>query len=67
MENLFIIGDNIREVWIIVGDFNNKFNFKDRVGFRVILYEYQQFRDCVGYNGLINVKFKGCFYIWNNK
>lgn len=54
--------------WLIVGDFNTVFKFKDRVG-GVFIYwnEIEDFRWCIEECRLDELKVICCYFIWNNK
>ncbi|KAL2942186.1 UDP-N-acetylenolpyruvoylglucosamine reductase [Bienertia sinuspersici] len=53
--------------WLILGDFNNVLNFKERVGAPVREEEIKDFRHCLQSCSLTDIKCLGNFYTWNNK
>ncbi|XP_074301528.1 uncharacterized protein LOC141632930 [Silene latifolia] len=53
--------------WAVCGDFNNALNYNERIGREVIWTEIADFRECVDYCGLTDIKGQGAFYTWNNK
>lgn len=61
------IHDRVDMPWLICGDFNNVLNFDERVGAPVTASEIRDFKECVGYYHLSDLKQKGCFFTWNNK
>lgn len=44
------------------GDFNNIFCYYERVGFFVSVNEFCDFKECLGYCGLLDLKLK--FLVW---
>lgn len=53
--------------WIVGGDFNNVVNVEERVGVSVREAKIRDIRNCFGQCELIDMKYRGCFFIWNNK
>lgn len=51
----------------IMGDFNSILSQDDRVGIKVSYSEIKDFRECVDYNGLKELKSSSCFNTWSNK
>lgn len=64
--SIYGISDANRDPWIVGGDFNNILLVEERIGAPVITSEFQDFKNCLGYCGLSDMKFNGCFYTWNN-
>ncbi|XP_074277873.1 uncharacterized protein LOC141601483 [Silene latifolia] len=61
------VHDTFSGPWGICGDFNNVLHYNERIGRDVTWYEIMDFRDCVHYCDLMDIKGKGDFYTWNNK
>lgn len=59
----------VNEFWVVVGDFNNVLGFGDRIGIRVLFYEYEYFKECRILMVLLILSLKGVFTfgIINNK
>ncbi|XP_074299005.1 uncharacterized protein LOC141630008 [Silene latifolia] len=66
-QELRLIHDSYSGPWGICRDFNNVLKFNERIGRDVTWSEIMEFRDCVQYCGLFDIKGKGAFYTWNNK
>ncbi|XP_074288077.1 uncharacterized protein LOC141613236 [Silene latifolia] len=66
-QDLKFIQDNFHGPWGVCGDFNNVLNFNERIGSDVLWSDIVEFRECVQYCGLVDIKRKGAFYTWNNK
>ncbi|XP_074293375.1 uncharacterized protein LOC141620389 [Silene latifolia] len=65
--HLKLIKDTYSGPWGVCGDFNNVLNFNERIGRDVLWSEIADFRECVQYCGLTDIKGQGAFYTWNNK
>ncbi|XP_070005445.1 uncharacterized protein [Nicotiana sylvestris] len=62
------ITDQVREAWAIMGDFKSiVLSQEDRVGSKVTYVEIKEFKECVEYCRLQEMKSSGCFYTWSNK
>ncbi|XP_074265564.1 uncharacterized protein LOC141588003 [Silene latifolia] len=53
--------------WGVCGDFNCVLNFNERIGRDVTWADIANFRDCVDFCGLMDMKGQGAFFTWNNK
>ncbi|XP_074298347.1 uncharacterized protein LOC141629207 [Silene latifolia] len=53
--------------WCICGDFNNLLDFNERLGRPVHWSDITEFRDCVDYCEVVDIKAQGAFFTWNNK
>ncbi|XP_074305522.1 uncharacterized protein LOC141640738 [Silene latifolia] len=53
--------------WCICGDFNNLLDFNERIGRHVHWSDITDFRDCVDYCEVVDIKAQGAFFTWNNK
>ncbi|XP_074318577.1 uncharacterized protein LOC141655393 [Silene latifolia] len=53
--------------WAICGDFNNLLDVNERIGRPVLWSDIEDFRDCVFYCEVMDVKAQGSFFTWNNK
>ncbi|XP_074278168.1 uncharacterized protein LOC141601764 [Silene latifolia] len=53
--------------WAICGDFNNLLDVNERIGRPVLWSDIEDFRDCVSYCEVMDVKAQGSFFTWNNK
>lgn len=67
MVRFVLLGDQIREAWMVTGDFNNILSTDERIGSTVMPHEFKEFQECASYNHLSDIKYKGCFYTWRNK
>lgn len=67
MENFLCINDILIIFWLVAGDFNNVLSIEERVGFIVIVNEISEFNNCFGYCKFFDLRYKGSFFIWNNK
>ncbi|XP_074283519.1 uncharacterized protein LOC141608065 [Silene latifolia] len=65
--HLRFIKDNYHKPWGVCGEFNNVLHYNERIGREVTWNEIADFRACVQYCGLTNIKAQGAFYTWNNK
>ncbi|XP_074265765.1 uncharacterized protein LOC141588209 [Silene latifolia] len=61
------IKDNYSGPWGVCGDFNSVLHFNERIGREILWAEIADFRDCVDYCGLMDIKGQGAFYTCNNK
>ncbi|XP_074288245.1 uncharacterized protein LOC141613412 [Silene latifolia] len=59
--------DRYHGAWAICGDFNSVLNYNERIGREVVWTEIGDFRECIDYCGLTDIKGQGAFYTWNNK
>ncbi|XP_062088346.1 uncharacterized protein LOC133794920 [Humulus lupulus] len=66
-EDLKEVSAQVQGPWLLVGDFNDILFSKERVGRRSTKAPTQEFRDCVDYCQLEDLKFSGAFFTWNNK
>lgn len=66
-DSLCNIGDAMHDPWAVLGDFNNVLCTEDRIGALVNVNDFVDFKECLGYNNLVDIPFKGCYYTWNNK
>ncbi|XP_074288568.1 uncharacterized protein LOC141613722 [Silene latifolia] len=53
--------------WCVCGDFNNVLNYNERIGGEVTWEDIAEFRECVHYCVLYDIKSQGAFFTWNNK
>lgn len=54
-----------KEAWIALGDFNNVlYSFERLGGEQVHWRETKLFVECITENGLIDLKAKGCYFMW---
>ncbi|XP_074314795.1 uncharacterized protein LOC141650879 [Silene latifolia] len=53
--------------WCICGDFNNLLDFNERLGRPVHWSDITEFRECVDYCEVVDIKAQGAFFTWNNK
>ncbi|XP_074265949.1 uncharacterized protein LOC141588404 [Silene latifolia] len=53
--------------WSICGDFNCVLNFNERIGRPVTWSDIEEFRSCIDYCDVVDIKGKGAFFTWNNK
>ncbi|XP_062076011.1 uncharacterized protein LOC133780155 [Humulus lupulus] len=58
---------NTTEPWVILGDFNEILNSKERIGARVKFRKPVDFKDYVEHCHLEDVKYRGNYYTWSNK
>ncbi|XP_074278267.1 uncharacterized protein LOC141601860 [Silene latifolia] len=65
--HLRFIKYNYHKPWGVCGDFNNVLHYNERIGREVTWTEIADFRACVQYCGLTDIKAQGAFYTWNNK
>ncbi|XP_074300089.1 uncharacterized protein LOC141631299 [Silene latifolia] len=61
------IKDQCNIAWCVGGDFNAILHFNERVGSTVLWSEIEDFRLCVEYCEMVDLKAQGSFYTWNNK
>ncbi|XP_074300468.1 uncharacterized protein LOC141631739 [Silene latifolia] len=61
------IKDNYNGAWGICGDFNSLLHFNEREGRPVLWSEIYEFRDCVDYCEIVDIKGQGALFTWNNK
>ncbi|XP_074293104.1 uncharacterized protein LOC141620024 [Silene latifolia] len=61
------IKDNNSLPWWICGDFNSLLNYNERIGRTVLWREISDFRQCVDYCDIVDIKAQGFFFTWNNK
>ncbi|XP_062114096.1 uncharacterized protein LOC133825124 [Humulus lupulus] len=61
------LASHIDEAWMILGDFNEILNQNERISKKVNKKPSPSFWDCMIYCQMEDLKFSGCFYIWNNK
>lgn len=54
-------------VWFLNGDFNNLFNYEERIGFVIRWIDIKYFRNCIEVCVLMDMKSSGVMFIWNNK
>ncbi|XP_074291347.1 uncharacterized protein LOC141618137 [Silene latifolia] len=66
-QQLTSIKDICIGAWCVGGDFNNILHFNERLGSTVLWRELVDFRNCVDYCELLDIKAQGSFYTWNNK
>ncbi|XP_074299953.1 uncharacterized protein LOC141631143 [Silene latifolia] len=64
--DLRAIKDNHTGAWGICEDFNSLLHFNEREGRPVLWSDISDFRDCVDYCGIVDIKGQGG-YTWNNK
>lgn len=58
----------MREPWLIGGDFNSLLNFSDKQGGQPVLStDLQDFKDCVHYCRVQDMRSNGAFITWNNR
>ncbi|XP_074290907.1 uncharacterized protein LOC141617632 [Silene latifolia] len=53
--------------WAVCGDFNSVLNFNERIGRDVTWDKISDFRDCVDFFNLVDLRGQGAFFTWNNK
>ncbi|XP_074304759.1 uncharacterized protein LOC141639570 [Silene latifolia] len=58
---------NYHGPWGVCGDFNNVLNYNERIGREVMQVTFFEFRACVDFCGLMDIKGQGSFFTWNNK
>ncbi|XP_074264272.1 uncharacterized protein LOC141586807 [Silene latifolia] len=58
---------NYQGPWGVCGDFNNVLNYNERIGREVGWADIAEFRACVDFCGLMDIKGQGSFFTWNNK
>ncbi|XP_074303210.1 uncharacterized protein LOC141637636 [Silene latifolia] len=61
------IKDGCDEPCCISGDFNNVLGFNEKIRRPVLWSDIEDFRACVEYYEVVDVKGQGAFYTWNNK
>lgn len=61
------ISNQVRGMWMVVGDFNCPLFPDDRLGSTVRHAKTVDFAECVHYCGLHDMQQVGCRYTWNNK
>ncbi|XP_062085223.1 uncharacterized protein LOC133791314 [Humulus lupulus] len=61
------LAQEIRCPWIVMGDFNAVLSPSDRFPYRGNGSELIPFQSCVEFCRLVDVKFSGSYYTWNNK
>ncbi|XP_074299689.1 uncharacterized protein LOC141630838 [Silene latifolia] len=59
--------DQCNVAWCVVGDFNASLHYNERVRSTVLWSEIEEFRLCVDYCELVDLKAQVSFYTWNNK
>ncbi|XP_062118289.1 uncharacterized protein LOC133831900 [Humulus lupulus] len=57
----------IKEPWILLGDFNATINTEERIGDRVRSLYFESFYNCLLDYDLTDIPFHGFFFTWNNK
>ncbi|XP_062110517.1 uncharacterized protein LOC133821977 [Humulus lupulus] len=66
-EDLENMAHSITDPWIVMGDFNAILSPEDRFPYHGNGSELIPFQHCVEYCRLIDMKFSGTFFTWNNK
>ncbi|XP_062113962.1 uncharacterized protein LOC133824968 [Humulus lupulus] len=66
-EDLKEVLAQVQGPWLLIGDFNDILVSNERVGRRSTKGPTQEFRECVDYCKLEDLKFSGAFFTWNNK
>ncbi|XP_074283695.1 uncharacterized protein LOC141608231 [Silene latifolia] len=65
--DLMHIKDGCNVPWCLCGDFNNMLDFHEKIGRPVLWADIADFRACVEYCEVVDVKGQGAFFTWNNK
>ncbi|XP_074278035.1 uncharacterized protein LOC141601638 [Silene latifolia] len=66
-EDLKRVKDNWRGPWCVCGDFNNLLSLHEIIGKPVLWNDIVEFRHCVDYCELMDIKAQGAYFTSNNK
>ncbi|XP_057247778.1 uncharacterized protein LOC130589994 [Beta vulgaris subsp. vulgaris] len=65
--DLVRLSKNVKEAWVVTGDFNSVLNLEERLGSAVTLREVEPFRQCIRLCQIQDLPFSGPYYTWSNK